>query len=128
MYYLLSISSVSFFISSFVLLRRVHENRIIGIPGDHSSDVYWPFNVIFGYFYRKIKMVFVTINNFLAPHFVKLVGNFATKLYRFTSVASGYFLQLSNLVHGKGSLKKNTGQTSLFIRDISEYKKALNGK
>ena len=121
--YVLITSGISFLGASFILLRRVHENRIVGVPGDHKYDAYWPFNVIWNYTYKKIKGVVVSLKEIIAPHLAKGLANFASKFYKITSSVSHEILHISNLVHGKGSLKKNTGTTSLFIRDISDYKK-----
>ena len=126
--YILITSGISFLGAVFVLLRRVHENRIIGVPGDHKYDAYWPFNVIWEYIYDNLRRMFAALNSFLAPYLAKWLATFASKMYRFTSYISHELLHISNLVHGKGSLKKNTGTTSLFIRDIAEYKKGLNEK
>lgn len=128
MNYLVSTFLISFFGTLYVVVRRVHENRTVGIPGDHSRDAYWPLNVIWYHLSVILKKVYVVIHNFLAPYVEKWIGLVASRLYRFTSSASHQFLQLSNMVHGKGTLKKNTGTTSLFIRDIAEYKKGVNRK
>ncbi|HBM45502.1 MAG: hypothetical protein UT05_C0009G0061 [Parcubacteria group bacterium GW2011_GWF2_38_76] len=128
MNYIVTTFLVSFFGTLYVVVRRVHENRTVGVPGDHSHDAYWPFNVIWNYAVEFLRKVALIIRNFSAPYIKKWVGYVASNLYRFTSSASHQFLQLSNLVHGKGTLKKNTGKTSLFIRDIAEYKKDINRK
>lgn len=128
MNYLVSTFLVSFFGALYVIVRRVHENRTVGVPGDHLHDAYWPLNVVWDYILAGLKRVYTAIHNFLRPHVEKGVGLAAGRLYRVTSSASNQFLQLSNMVHGKGTLKKNTGTTSLFIRDIAEYKKDLNRK
>lgn len=128
MNYIVSTFLISFLGALYIIMRRVHENRIIGVPGDHSNDAYWPLNVLWAYMMSGIKKVYEVAYNFLAPHIEKWIGLLASKLYRFTSSASHQFLQLSNMVHGKGTLKKNSGTTSLFIRDIAEYKKGVNRK
>lgn len=122
------ISVTSFLGACFILLRRVHENRIMGTPGDHSSDAYWPFNVIFEYISDVGQNVFVFIYNLLVPSFRNIVGKVASSLHKITYNASRKFLQISDLVKGKGTIKKNSGTTSLFLRDIAEYKKNLNEK
>ncbi|HRY62260.1 MAG TPA: hypothetical protein P5056_00585 [Candidatus Paceibacterota bacterium] len=128
MNYLVSTFLISFFGALYVLVRRVHENRTVGVSGDHSHDAYWPLNVIWSYVRGIVRKVYLIVHNLLAPHIEKAIGLAASKLYRFTSSASHQFLQLSNMVHGKGTLKKNTGTTSLFIRDIADYKKGVNRK
>jgi len=116
-------AGISFLSASLILMRRVHENRLAGVPGNHSFDAYWPFNVIWNYFFQIIKVIFARIYAIIAPYTGKIIGVAASKMYKVTSSASQQFLQISNLVHGKGSLKKNTGNTSLFLRDISSFKK-----
>lgn len=124
MNYLLITSGISFLGTSFILLRRVHENRIAGVSGEHVFDAYWPFNVMWGYVCKTVKNLLNRIYSFARPHFEHIVGTVASKMYMITSAISHQFLQLSNLIHGKGFVKKNTGTTSLFIRDISEYKRS----
>ena len=126
--YIFATSLISFLGASFILIKRVHENRIIGISGDNAYDPYWPFSVIWLYIYDSGKKLFLIIYSFLAPYLQNWIGIVASKLYKLTLSASHHFLQLSNLIHGKGSLKKNTGNTSLFIRDISGYKKSDDAK
>lgn len=122
------ISATSFLGACFIVLRRVHENRIVGTPGDHSSDVYWPINLIFEYFSEAGQRFFNFLYNLLVPFFRKIVCNVASSLHKITYNASRKFLQISDMVKGKGALKKNSGTTSLFLRDIAEYKKNLNEK
>ena len=128
MNYLISTFLISFFGALYVVVRRVHENRDLGVSRTHLHDAYWPLNVIWAYILVVLKKAYIIVHNFLAPHVEKWVGLAASRLYRITSAASHEFLQLSNMVHGKGTLKKNTGTTSLFIRDIAEYKKGVNRK
>jgi hypothetical protein len=124
--YTVSTFLISFFGALYVLIRRVHENRVVGVPGGHSQDVYWPLNIAWNFFRSVASRVFLSIKDFITPYLQKFIGSAASGLYRVTASASNKFLYISNMVHGKGSLKKNTGKTSLFIRDIAEYKKDIH--
>lgn len=122
------VSVTSFLGACLIILRRVHENRIMGVPGDHSSDAYWPFNAIWEYLHGIVIKISALFYDFFVPPLRRFLINITSGLHKMTYNASRKFLQISDLVKGKGTIKKNSGTTSLFLRDIAEYKKNINEK
>ncbi len=126
--YALITSGISFLGAFTILFRKVHENRVAGVMGEHVHDSFWPFSLFLEYTKKFFVYSYKFLMSLISPYIKKFVCFSASGLHKMTYSASNKFLQISNFVQGKGTLKRDTHNASSFIKGISDYKRDIHEK
>ena len=120
MNYLAVLSLISFLGSMFMLFKKVQEVA----PHAESVGSEAHTNFIFDFFRTLVhRTKEVATNAYLAirPQIHDLMSTAASKMYKLSSWSAKECLKLHDFIQGRKVLK-NTGNTSIFIRDITRSK------
>ncbi len=109
-----------------MLGRRVEEMAPhVEYAGRHAHT-----NFIADFFRLSKSRAKVILNNLylsVRPHAHDLVSNILSRLYKLSSWSAREFLKFYNFIQGRKVLK-NSGKTSIFIRDIASVKSHVKSR
>ena len=128
MTFLIILSLASFLGAAFLLMKKIYEMA----PHVETTihDVHTNFILDFlQMLQEEIKNILREVYLFLRPYAHDLVSSIASMMYKMSAWLAGEFLKFYNFIQGRKVLK-NSGNTSMFIRDITkdkEYNRARRG-
>lgn len=115
------LSLLSFAAIAFIFYKKISEINCQIKEGTHCGYAPNFFGEYLNVFKKKVNEVLDEINSYMKPH-VQSIASFLTRyLYKLSSSVAQESLRLYNFVQGKRTLK-NTGTTSLFLRDMAKHK------
>ncbi len=117
MIYLIILAILSLGGAGFMLWRRIDEMA----PHVEEAGRYAHSNFIFDFFRIARKRITAFIRGVYSqfrPHFHQFISYIVSRLYRLSSWFAEELLNFYNFIQGRKVLK-NSGKTSIFIRDIT---------